>query len=343
MRDFLKTGGFVGHRPGRVLVFHGPLVRTAAPPADRPALYAPDFFLEDRFPWHVPERCEDLPIDALFDRLPAAEPAATPLEWTAPDRHQFAARFADLKRRIDAGELVKGVPVAFSTARAEDPRAPWLARLLRGALRAAPDAVPYGLWDAAGGVVGATPEVLLDLAPDGSVRSMALAGTADPDQAGEELLAPKERAEHRIVVDDVVGALARFGAVTCGPARVVALQHLAHLRTEIALEPTRPVSFAELVRALHPTAALGGSPRAHSAAWLREMDRTQARGRFGAPFGVRAPDGSGRAVVAIRCVAWAGSTLRLGAGAGIVADSRLEAEWAEILRKVKAIRRTLLA
>jgi isochorismate synthase EntC len=62
------------------------------------------------------------------------------------------------------------------------------------------------------------------------------------------------------------------------------------------------------------------------------------RGRFGAPFGIEWPDGRAHVLVAIRNVQWSGTTVLLGAGAGLIAGSRLKAEWAELALKRASVK-----
>ena len=70
------------------------------------------------------------------------------------------------------------------------------------------------------------------------------------------------------------------------------------------------------------------------------------RGAFGAPFGIRLAGDTGdvdRCVVAIRCIQWADDRVRLATGGGVVAGSRLEAEWQELAHKRNAVREMLLS
>ena len=101
------------------------------------------------------------------------------------------------------------------------------------------------------------------------------------------------------------------------------------------------MSFAEMVRRLHPTAALGVSPRTEAGErWLRETDRHVRRRTFGAPFGLEREDHSAIALVAIRNVQWDGERLRIGSGAGQLPESDVEHEFEELRQKrdqVKAL------
>ena len=134
------------------------------------------------------------------------------------------------------------------------------------------------------GFVGASPELLISRKGD-DVVSHPLAGTTarvgDPEadqRAAEALLASdKDRAEHRLTVDDVAAALrplCRELDVPDWPS-VVALRNVTHLGTRITgtLHETR--SVLDLVAALHPTAAVGGLPAKPALQWLANHERLQ--------------------------------------------------------------------
>ena len=80
--------------------------------------------------------------------------------------------------------------------------------------------------------------------------------------------------------------------------------------------------------------ALGGVPRAQAMQLLAELEPT-GRGWFGAPVGWLDANGGGLLAVAIRCAVTNGTTARLYAGAGIVADSDPEREWHETELKLR--------
>src|SRR2546427_378247 len=140
-----------------------------------------------------------------------------------------------------------------------------------------------------------------------------------------------------VVVDDIVRRLAPFGNIEIGPLGILRLPSIAHLATSIRFEEyggADKMSFADMVRRLHPTAALGVWPRTEAGErWLREADRGVRRRTFGAPFGLEREDHRGLAVVAIRNVQWLGDAMRIGSGAGLLAESRLEREFDELREK----------
>ena len=173
---------------------------------------------------------------------------------------------------------------------------------------------------------------------------MALAGTRPADRASELLRDPKELREHRMVVDDIVRRLAPFGNIEVETIRILELPGIAHLATPIRFEEIGPerMSFVEMVRRLHPTAALGVSPRTEAGErWLREADRGVKRRTHGAPFGLELADHRALALVAIRNVQWHGDAIRVGAGAGLLPESQLEREFDELREKREQVKALL--
>ena len=337
-------------RPRRVWLTGSAGRRVEAPAPGVFSVYAPDFFLDTPCPWLVPED----PADPHWVRtvtasdIPAAETEAPPLDWTAPSRPAYEAAFADLQERFEAGQLAKAVPVFFEQTKWPLPTLPladWVSQLLR-----VPDTLtPYGRWTASGGVLGASPEVLFSI-QNGVLSTMALAATlpapppAEADAAEARFLAdPKERREHALVIEGMTATLAPFGTVRVGETRVVKLPTLWHLRTPIEVKLSGTPSFEAVTRALHPTPALGGLPRAASTDWLRHLDRTagQRRGTFGAPFGAQMADGSAFCLISVRSLMWAGQALRIGAGCGIIRESVAGREWAEFQRKRDSVKKLL--
>jgi len=189
-------------------------------------------------------------------------------------------------------------------------------------------------------MIGATPEMLFETSGRG-YRTMALAGTRAVDRASELLRDPKELREHRLVVEDIVRRVAPFGNVEIGALGVLELPSIAHLATSIRFEEigAEKMSYPDIVRRLHPTAALGVSPRTEAGErWLREADRGIRRRTFGAPFGLERPDHRALALVAIRNVQWHADSVRIGSGAGLLPESRLQREFDELRDKREQVK-----
>src|SRR5256885_3880079 len=142
-------------------------------------------------------------------------------------------------------------------------------------------------------MVGSTPELLFEAFARG-YRTMALAGTRPVARADELLRDPKELREHRFVVDDIVRRLAPFGNVEIGPLGTLRLPKIAHLITPIFFNESggsERMSFSDMIRRLHPTAALGVSPRTEAGGrGLRGAGRGGEGGTVGGPVGVGGGD-----------------------------------------------------
>ena len=329
---------FIQTSPGRVFVGWGPFEAMPFRRAGQPAFFVTDYFLDEARPWLHPSRWDEIPIGeltALFDE------SALDVEWASPPDEQFEELFRAALDAIARGEFKKVVPVVFEDGQLGQATFPWrhfLSRL---------ESLPVGLWAygwsrGGRGVVGATPEVLFRSHGRG-YTTMALAGTRSIARSDELLRTPKEIREHRFVIDDIVRRLAPFGNVEVGALGIMTLPAIAHLVTPIFFveNGSERMTFAEMVRRLHPTAALGVSPRSETGErWLRESDRMVQRRGFGAPFGLERDENLALSLVAIRNVEWQGHLVRIGSGAGLLAESVLEQELEELRQKrdqVKAL------
>jgi menaquinone-specific isochorismate synthase len=267
-------------------------------------------------------------------------------DTAAVDRWRNAV--ADAVRAIRTGDLAKVVLALSVEATAAEPldSRELLARLLGRY----PDCWGF-LVD---GLVGATPELLVERTGL-EVRSRVLAGTlprADHDSVetgglddsgvvatGAALLASgKDLSEHRIAVVPVVDVLSELldgVRVPAGPA-VLELANVVHLATEVTGRLRDDRSVLELAAALHPTPAVAGTPVEPS---LRLIDDLEAddRGRYAGPVGWTDARGDGELCLALRCAAVRGTTIRLYAGCGIVADSDPDAEVAEWRAKLRPV------
>lgn len=198
------------------------------------------------------------------------------------------------------------------------------------------------------GFIGASPELLV--AVDGNtVRCHPLAGTTprtgDPEtdrKAAAELLASeKNQIEHRVVIDMIYDTLLPWCSYLDWEPEpsIISVANVQHLGTAMEghLSDPRP-HVLELVRALSPTPALGGFPRAEA---LKLIARVEGftRGRYGGAVGWVDAAGDGTWAVAIRCAELSADRrqARLVAGGGIVAESEPLSELAETQAKLQAM------
>ena len=328
----MSSGGFLRLNSEKWLVAQGPWKRREAKKEDGSYFYCPDFFLEGlEIPW-IPEKWQILSTTDL----PAA--AALPaLVWQDGDKESFFKTHAEVLAGIRRGDFQKMVP--FTEFYAEGRFDPFSLMQRMSALPA--NLFPYGFWNHDGvtsGMVGATPE-LLYYRKGSLLKTMALAGTAPLDNE-EKLNTVKERDEHQIVIDGLREVLSGFGEVRVGETKIVRYTALCHLKTEIEVELRGDVKDENLIRALHPTAALGGWPREVARQWHASHELSRGRGQFGAPMLVKKDD-EVWVLVLIRGIQWRASDLCLRVGCGVVEGSEAESEWNELLLKKRATLRGL--
>jgi menaquinone-specific isochorismate synthase len=282
----------------------------------------------------------ELPAEDPAPRLRYADGALDPATWSAA--------VATAVRRIGSGELAKVVlarDLLVSSDVALDPR-----RLLRRLAARFPDCWTF----AVDGLLGATPELLLRRRGR-QLSARVLAGTA-PRGAGDadERLAAalmgsaKDRAEHALAVESLLRALEPYCAVLDAPVEpeLLTLANVRHLATDVTGRqrrrgPRGGADLLELVGAVHPTAAVCGTPTQDAAAMIAELEGMD-RGRYAGPVGWLDARGDGEFGLALRCAELTGDHgARLFAGCGIVAGSDPASELAETQAKFAAFQAAL--
>jgi hypothetical protein len=345
---FLQTG------PDVLTSVVAPLEPVVSPRLGFPALFAPEFSMACDGPswFHVPtDAVKSVPCGAFARQYGVEWGDRAPVAWGGPDEGRFAEGFRTLCDRLADGRLKKGVPVTVLRADLAPDEAWLLFAHAVGRIPLLPAGLyAYGLYrpapESGGGtpefLIGATPELLFDLQDGRRLSTMAVAGTrqlAEGAESGELAGSVKDRAEHQSVVDDLLEQLAAWGAPSASGLEARSFGQLEHLAVDIRLQSTEWLDFEAVARRLHPTPALGVYPRgSEGQAWLASIDPLGERKRFGAPFGLRWPTGSGRALVAIRNLQYKDGQLEIWAGCGVVPQSRYEDEWQEVLDKIRAVR-----
>ena len=199
--------------------------------------------------------------------------------------------------------------------------------------------------------VGASPELLVRR-EGRALRSQPLAGSSRRGESPEEdaelgaalLASPKDRWEHDLAVVTVVEALhplCRTLRIDPEPS-LLRLANVQHLATEVVGELSGdPVPDAlSIAGAVHPTAAVCGTPSRKALALIRELEGPN-RGRYAGPVGWVDANGDGEWAIALRCAELSGTTARLFAGCGIVAQSDPRAELEEARLKLRPVRSAL--
>ena len=273
-----------------------------------------------------------------FERVEHARAEVRTSPVPEPEAYVEAVKLA--RERIAAGELDKVVLARMLVAHADhdfDRRA-LLARLR--------DTEPDAFVFAAGGFIGATPELLvrrlgeqLETTPLAGTAPRGTGSSADEAAARALLASSKDRAEHALVVDAVRAALTPVCSSLDVPAEPVTVctSKVWHLATPVLGRLCAPAPDAlALVARLHPTPAVCGTPTHAAMTAIAELERID-RTLYAGAVGWMDSRGDGEWAVALRCAEVRGRMAMLFAGAGIVADSDPDAELAETDAKFRAM------
>lgn len=252
---------------------------------------------------------------------------------------EWAARVAQAVRCIDAGEVEKVVLArdeVIHTASPIDLRA-----LLRDLAASYVRTWVFSI----DGLVGATPEMLVRL-EKGLVTSRVLAGTIrrTGDDAADLMLAAtlarssKDLEEHEYAVRSVADALRPHCSSMNVPEDpfVLHLPNVMHLASDVTGRLTGATDSLRLAEALHPSAAVCGTPRGPADALIERLEGMD-RGRYAGPVGWTDANGDGEWGIALRCGHIEGvdaTRMRVFAGCGIVAGSDPATEVAESRAKL---------
>jgi menaquinone-specific isochorismate synthase len=263
--------------------------------------------------------------------------------------HQFKTSVAAAIQHIARQRLQKVVLAhAFDLVRQE----PFQTMQSLVALRQRhPDCYVFSINNSQGKTfIGASPERLLNL-NQGQLITDALAGSAPRGQQLREdrqlalglLQSRKEQGEHQMVVDFLATQLTGLGLRLRYPPSptLLRLSNIQHLHTPIQARVSGPIHPLHLVEALHPTPAVAGVPTQEACEQIHTYEQFD-RGLYAAPLGWVDTNGDSEFIVGIRSALIDHNWARLYAGAGIVAGSDPEREWAEINLKCRALSEALL-
>jgi menaquinone-specific isochorismate synthase len=306
----------------------------------------------------------DSDLDALAERVwrahgkcsgfryqaPATNEVSGTISFSRTEAGDYRAAAAQGLAHIAGGEFRKIV-----LARAQDvtsTQALHPLQLLNGLRQRFPDCYSFSLAGGRGpSFIGASPERLVRVSK-GVLETEALAGSArrgasaseDAALASALLRSEKDTREQREVLDDIVARLAPLGLKPefSAQPQLRRLANVQHLHTPVRAVLPEHVRPLDVVAALHPTPAVGGSPRAAALARIRALEGFP-RGLYAGALGWLNARGGGEFFVGLRSALVNGTTARVYAGAGIVAGSVPEKEFAETELKFKAMLDALLA
>lgn len=219
-----------------------------------------------------------------------------------------------------------------------------------GRLAAEPGCTRFAFRRERSSFIAASPETLLAKRGN-TLRTQALAGTIKSlgselpmlsQRSGQLTGSNKDQAEHAFVVREIMSSLAPFANEIQTPPRpaVVKIRNILHLNTPIVATLRDDVAVPDLVAALHPTPAVGGTPKRDAAKWIVANEPCN-RGWYTGTVGWLDATNDASFVVAIRCGLLSERRAYVYTGAGIVADSDPAAEYAETELKQLPLLRAL--
>ncbi|MBB4152134.1 para-aminobenzoate synthetase/4-amino-4-deoxychorismate lyase [Sphingomonas jinjuensis] len=270
---------------------------------------------------------------------PAGAFAAAPVPRI--DREAYDAAFARVAEWIRAGDIYQANLSLRADVRVQGDPLALYARLRRAA------GAGYGAVVATGEAVHLSLSPELFFALDGDrLTCRPMKGTAprssaaDEDRAAMASLAddPKQRAENLMIVDLKRNDLSRVAVP--GSVEVPALFEVesfptVHQMTSTVTARLQPGRDAiDVVEALFPSGSITGAPKRRAMEVIAAVE-PEPRGLYTGAIGRIEPGGDAMFNVAIRTLTLAdgADTAVLGLGSGVVADSRVDEEWAECLAK----------
>ncbi|MCA6422302.1 MAG: isochorismate synthase [Flavobacterium sp.] len=197
-----------------------------------------------------------------------------------------------------------------------------------------------GIW------LGATPEQFLKLNQK-SLQTVALAGTQVASNSDKIYWNEKEKVEQQLVTDFITsGLVGKVNKLVVSSPYSVKAGNLWHIKTDITATLKSEKVIAEIMIAMHPTAAVCGLPKETAKAFIlenEEYDREYYSGFLGelnidfATFRTQQTD----LFVNLRCMKIVGKSAELFVGCGITKDSIPADEYNETVNKSMTMRRVL--
>ncbi len=300
------------------------------------------------------ENCD--PPESIIKQLDDVQFEITLSDWEEriilhrrdiPDRAEWQSSLNTALEEMEAGKYEKVVLARKATLTFNDPVDP-VAYLLRLRRMTEETFNFYFQADEGHAFLGATPERLFKR-QGRTLHTEAIAGTRprglttyDDERFARALLnSEKELREHSIVVDMIRNVLEKYchNLVIDNEVQITRLSHVQHLCKHFKCELDPETTDADLIKALHPTPAMGGYPTDIALEAIEDLEPFN-RGWYAAPIGFVGHDHT-EFVVAIRSALIERERVSLYSGAGIVLGSDPAEEWQEIEDKISKFLKAL--
>ena len=294
----------------------------------------------------------DTPTQEISGTLPSELvpelPEDFPLIFTAPDREEYLAAIEHSQREIFEGNSYEVCLTARTAANASTiPSRQQLIRMY--SLLRDHNPAPYAalLLTPDMAVLSSSPERFLSIDSAGRIESKPIKGTVPRGTTEEEDIQAaqwlsediKTRAENLMIVDLLRNDL----STVCDPGsvRVPVLMGVESYQTVHQLVSTicgqlRPnVSAVQATAACFPGGSMTGAPKPETMRIIERLEQ-RARGVYSGALGFYSADGSANLSIVIRTLVVHGREFSISAGGAIVADSSPQAEYEEMLTKLRA-------
>ncbi|WP_411825350.1 anthranilate synthase component I family protein [Luteolibacter sp. AS25] len=261
-------------------------------------------------------------------------------------RENFLSAVEKVKEYIAAGDIYQvNVAQGFCAEVSESGGLFGLYEVLRKASPA-----PMGIYQKLAGreILGTSPELFLKVSGN-RIETRPIKGTRPrfPDKAADmaSVMAlrssPKEVSELVMITDllrNDLGKVCDFGSVeVTDMLRLESLAQVHHLVSSVVGRLREDESALSALEACFPGGSITGAPKKRAMEIIQELEKSP-RGIYCGAMGWLGFDGESEFNIAIRTLVRDGGTLRYQVGAGIVADSVPEEEYAETLQKGMGIR-----
>ncbi len=196
-------------------------------------------------------------------------------------------------------------------------------------------------------VISSSPERLVKVSEQ-RIQTRPIAGTrarnnetfADIESLRELIAHPKERAEHIMLIDlerNDLGRICVPGSIHVDELMVLeSFQHVHHIVSNVAGELRDDITPGDIISAVFPGGTITGCPKERCMQIIAELEAVP-RGAYTGSVGYINHDGSLDLNILIRTFELSDSSLKLRAGAGLVADSIAEKELDETCTKAKGL------
>lgn len=277
-------------------------------------------------------------------KIPASPPVANAAPRSDYGEDAFKRDILKCKDYINAGDCMQVV----LSQRNQRPFAAEPINLYRALRALNPSPYMYFMNYGDMHVVGASPEILVKLDESGTATVRPIAGTrprgandAEDKRLSEDLLADKkECAEHLMLIDlgrNDIGRIAKIGTVNVTEQMAIEkYSHVLHMVSNVNGQVQDNMDAIDVLKATFPAGTLSGAPKVRAMEILDELEPTK-RGVYGGAVGHLGFFNDMDLAIAIRTAVIKDEILYVQAGAGIVADSNVDAEWAETNAKMRAV------